>query len=374
MADTDPALYILRYNQNSQKLEASGGTPEWNPLTLTNAGGGGGSPGGSDTNIQFNDSGDFAGSDFLSWRGDSHTGGLLVGTDDGIQNIIDFHGVNTPIDVVIQSKGETDVYTGITITSANSGADPAHNLYAYTEYLRCRGTLATPTAVQNGDILGETAFIGFSDGAYGVFALIDGHCTGGSSDTGMLTMHFRDAGALPGSQQLYFSPTGIGIGSAPSKPIDILDSDAATLSGRVKNSDGTGAASWIAMNDQNHSFEIGMGGSTRGDGFQDTAYLYTAGSARPVASDWSFNITGIADADTALYIDSAKNTVLGSHVSDGSGKFEIVSTTQGLLFPRMTTTQKDAIASPAEGLVVYDTTLHKLCVRAAAAWQTITSV
>ena len=40
----------------------------------------------------------------------------------------------------------------------------------------------------------------------------------------------------------------------------------------------------------------------------------------------------------------------------------------------MTTTQKNAISTPASGLIVYDTTLGKLCVRGAAAWETITSV
>ena len=59
---------------------------------------------------------------------------------------------------------------------------------------------------------------------------------------------------------------------------------------------------------------------------------------------------------------------------NASAALEVQSITQGALFPRMTTTQKNAIASPAEGLVVYDTTLHKLCVRTASAWETITSV
>jgi hypothetical protein len=39
----------------------------------------------------------------------------------------------------------------------------------------------------------------------------------------------------------------------------------------------------------------------------------------------------------------------------------------------MTTTQKNAIASPVAGLVIYDTTLNKLCVYTTA-WQTITSL
>lgn len=51
----------------------------------------------------------------------------------------------------------------------------------------------------------------------------------------------------------------------------------------------------------------------------------------------------------------------------------VTSTTKGFLPPRMTTTQKNAIASPAAGLVVYDTDLNKLCVYTTA-WQTITSV
>ena len=56
-----------------------------------------------------------------------------------------------------------------------------------------------------------------------------------------------------------------------------------------------------------------------------------------------------------------------------SALLEMVSTTKGFLPPVMTTTQKNAIASPAAGLVVYDTTLNKLCVYTTA-WETITSI
>ena len=65
---------------------------------------------------------------------------------------------------------------------------------------------------------------------------------------------------------------------------------------------------------------------------------------------------------------------VGSGSISASADIQINSTTRGFLPPRMTTTQKNAIASPAEGLVVYDTTLGKLCVRGASAWETITSV
>jgi len=41
--------------------------------------------------------------------------------------------------------------------------------------------------------------------------------------------------------------------------------------------------------------------------------------------------------------------------------------------PRMTTTQKNAVASPTAGMVVYDSTLNKLAVYTGAAWEAITS-
>jgi hypothetical protein len=68
------------------------------------------------------------------------------------------------------------------------------------------------------------------------------------------------------------------------------------------------------------------------------------------------------------------NLVIGGNSIDASSQLEVRSVTKGFLPPRMTTTQKNAIATPASGLVVYDTTLGKLCVRGAAAWETITSI
>jgi hypothetical protein len=59
---------------------------------------------------------------------------------------------------------------------------------------------------------------------------------------------------------------------------------------------------------------------------------------------------------------------------DASAILDGQSTTQGFRFPNMTTAQKNAISSPAAGLVIFDTTLSKLCVYTGAAWQTVTSV
>jgi hypothetical protein len=54
-----------------------------------------------------------------------------------------------------------------------------------------------------------------------------------------------------------------------------------------------------------------------------------------------------------------------------SAKMQVESTTQGFLPPRMTTTQKNAIASPATGLQVYDTTLNQMSYYNGTTWTNI---
>jgi hypothetical protein len=65
---------------------------------------------------------------------------------------------------------------------------------------------------------------------------------------------------------------------------------------------------------------------------------------------------------------------IGTASPNASALLDVQSTTQGVRMPNMTTTQKNAISSPAAGLMVFDTTLAKLCVYSGSAWQTITSV
>ena len=56
-----------------------------------------------------------------------------------------------------------------------------------------------------------------------------------------------------------------------------------------------------------------------------------------------------------------------------SAMLEVQSTTKGFLPPKMTTTQRNAISSPAAGLMIYNTTTNKLNVYTTA-WEAITSL
>ena len=55
------------------------------------------------------------------------------------------------------------------------------------------------------------------------------------------------------------------------------------------------------------------------------------------------------------YDNTNDNVGIGSSTPVVSAKLEVSSTTQGFLFPRMTETQRNAISSPATGLMVYQT-------------------
>jgi hypothetical protein len=91
-----------------------------------------------------------------------------------------------------------------------------------------------------------------------------------------------------------------------------------------------------------------------------------AGSGTTITNSWSIFVNS-----GNSYLNGS--VVIGTTSLDNSAILQANSTTKGFLPPRMTTAEKNAIASPAAGLMVYDTDLNKLCVYTTA-WETITSI
>ena len=96
-------------------------------------------------------------------------------------------------------------------------------------------------------------------------------------------------------------------------------------------------------------------------------------SAGVVPTAISFT-TGTSSGTQRVVITSAGLMGIGTGTPASCAIVDVTSTTLGFKFPVMTTTQKNAIGTPVAGLVVFDSTLAKLCVYSGAAWQTITSV
>jgi len=56
------------------------------------------------------------------------------------------------------------------------------------------------------------------------------------------------------------------------------------------------------------------------------------------------------------FTNAAAGVAIGTATADASSILDLTSTTEGFLPPRMTTVQMNAIGSPAEGLMIFDTT------------------
>ncbi len=94
--------------------------------------------------------------------------------------------------------------------------------------------------------------------------------------------------------------------------------------------------------------------------FSDAIAFYTTPTTfSPVNSDASTE---------RMRITNSGNVGIGTASPNASAILDLTSTTQGLLIPRMTTSERNAIASPDTGLIVYDTTLLSLYQYNGTAW------
>ena len=164
---------------------------------------------------------------------------------------------------------------------------------------------------------------------------------GTDSDSSSTPMTFN----LNGSEQMRLTSTGLGIGT--SSPASKLHVNAASGAVFAQISSG--------VNDLYLGYDSVSGMQTMQS---DTGIYFATG----------------ASFTERMRLDSSGNLGIGTASPSASAILDAQSTTKGVRMPNMTTTQKNAIASPAAGLMVFDTTLAKLCVYSGSAWQTITSV
>lgn len=103
-----------------------------------------------------------------------------------------------------------------------------------------------------------------------------------------------------------------------------------------------------------------------GSGSSPTAVITGSGNANYITK-W----TGTQVLGNSLLYDNAASVGVGTITPSASSVLDLTSTTKGILIPRMTTTQRDAIVSPANGLQVYNTTTNKVNYYNGTAWSEI---
>lgn len=193
------------------------------------------------------------------------------------------------------------------------------------------------------------------------------------------------------AEQMRLTSTGLGIGtSSPSRKLEV--------SGIFRQTDGTvqaeiASGGSVAYYGTNNNYPVAIQTNAveraRFDTSGNLALNGVAGfnvlgfePATAIGSGGVNYITSINTTNLAfktalterVRIDVNGNVGIGTASPNASAILDAQSTTKGVRMPNMTTTQKNAISSPAAGLMVFDTTLAKLCVYSGSAWQTITSV
>jgi sugar lactone lactonase YvrE len=167
------------------------------------------------------------------------------------------------------------------------------------------------------------------------------------------------------SGQYYNLVSQADIGTAPNEiPLnqylgDLAYQDAANIAGNLRAG---------SIND------TPIGATTASTGAFTT--LNTSGAVvfNDAGADVDFRVEGDTDANL-LFVDASADAIgIGTASPNASALLDVQSTTKGVRMPNMTTTQKNAIVSPAAGLMVFDTTLAKLSVYSGVAWETITSL
>lgn len=136
-----------------------------------------------------------------------------------------------------------------------------------------------------------------------------------------------------------------------------------------------GFGSGQSANSGSNNVFIGAAAGTSQTAGSNNTVIGTSQQATSLTGSNQMNIAGIIFGAglTGSASSPAGQIAIGIATPQASALLDLNSTTKGLLLPRMTTTEINAIPSPAEGLTVFNITLHTLCFFDGTIWQKVTS-
>ena len=174
-----------------------------------------------------------------------------------------------------------------------------------------------------------------------------------------------------------------------SQRVQYIGQTNATISAFTGNTAGQ-----LVFNSDSNSFQfyngsawVGFGGTVTGTGTTNymtkwsstsgvtaSTLIYDGGTYiginRTTSAGYLFDINGTFRVANSTYLatTSGGSVGIGLVTVDSSAQLHMSSTTKGALLPRLTTTQINAIGTPANGLLCYNTTLNVMCCYQNGTW------
>ncbi|MDO3644718.1 hypothetical protein [Mucilaginibacter sp. L3T2-6] len=345
------------------KIDGADGNTQW--ITPS---GGSGSPGGADKQIQFNSSGAFGGSSKLTFDGSDinvNNGGIYLGnsTKDAsalLQADSSTQGVLIPRMTKAQRLAITSPSIGLQVYQTDAGTY-GEGIYQYKSTGWTIGIgggiiiaredlsagISTPLVLINQGTKANGTGSKISFRAINAYTGIDDvreyayiAATETSSNSSVYsTLAFYTAQNNVFSSVLNLNPGGIEVIGTTNM------SAGAVIGGAADTTTGSGH---IGLTGRNLNFGNGAG------------------------YNFDFSTAG-GDYKIIMRLADTNHVSIGDENYDNSAVLTLNSTTNGFLPPRMTTTQRDSIGTPSEGLIVYNKTSKKLNLYNGTGWQEIAS-
>jgi hypothetical protein len=310
--------------------------------------------------------------------------GINISSFTGVPAIVDMNVGNTSNIVEFKKGGTNQAFIthdgNLTAKGATLSTDAVVN---GVNIGRGAGNIVSNTRVGQNALNANTT--GNSNTANGVYALFANTTGGGNTANGVYALFANTTGAdntANGVYALFANTTGGG---------NTANGYYALVSNTTGNNNTANGVQAL----QNNT----TGGGNTANGYYAGRYIADGTTSLTISNNSVFlgsdtkaladnqsnqivignNAIGLGSNTTVLGNSSTTDTAIYGRLLSGttapiaSAQVQIDSTTRGFLPPRMTTTQINAISSPAVGLVVYNTTLDVLCYRDSVGWKKVTS-
>ena len=195
----------------------------------------------------------------------------------------------------------------------------------------------------------------------------------GSGAAGQVTFWTSTSG-ISGSNGFFFDSTTERVGIGTTTPVTPLHMENGGFPQITLNQSDAVTGSAIAFTERVGSssqkvWNVGLSPSPTSGVFKISAGSFNSALDAVTIRPNSSGVSSTLMSSTLVVNDTTYNN--SSSSADPSAVLEAKSTTKGFLPPRVTTSQRTSISSPAEGLVVYDTDFNSLYLFSNSAWAEI---